>query len=103
VLEEERGKRGLEQRSEHVAVLRQALELVRGNLGAAFEQPFPEIELACDDGARLPRHHVRADLREPSLRELGVPLEQRTGDRQLEDAVTEELEPLVRRRAIGRP
>jgi hypothetical protein len=46
---------------------------------------------------------VRADLRQPALREIWVPVVQRAGDRELEDAVPEELEPFVRRRAVGRP
>jgi hypothetical protein len=46
---------------------------------------------------------VGADLRQPSLRKLGVALVQRAGDGQLEDAVAEELEPLVRRGSLCRP
>jgi hypothetical protein len=39
---------------------------------------------------------VRADLRQAPLRGLGEPVEDRSRDRQLENAVAEELEPLVR-------
>ena len=46
---------------------------------------------------------MRADLGELPLREVRVALEQLAGDGELEDAVAEELEALVRRRAIGRP
>jgi hypothetical protein len=42
---------------------------------------------------------VRPDLREPSLRGLGEAVEDGARDRELEDAVPEELEPLVRLRA----
>jgi hypothetical protein len=46
---------------------------------------------------------VGADLREPALREVGEPLVERACNRELEDAVAEELQPLVRRGAVVRP
>jgi hypothetical protein len=46
---------------------------------------------------------VRSDLREPALRRIFEAVEDGTGDRELEDAVTEELEALVRLRAVVRP
>jgi triphosphoribosyl-dephospho-CoA synthetase len=46
---------------------------------------------------------VRADLRQPPFGEVGEPLVQRPGDGELEDAVAEELEPLVGIAAVGRP
>jgi hypothetical protein len=46
---------------------------------------------------------VRSDLREPALRRLFEAVEDGTSDRELEDAVTEELEALVRLRAVVRP
>ena len=46
---------------------------------------------------------MRADLREPALGRVRIALVQRARDRELQDAVAEELEPLVRRRAVGRP
>jgi len=46
---------------------------------------------------------VRPDLREPPLREVGVALVQLAGDRELEDAVAEELEALVGGRAVDSP
>ena len=46
---------------------------------------------------------MRADLREASLRGCAEAVEDRTRDRELEDAVAEELEPLVRLRAVLRP
>lgn len=46
---------------------------------------------------------MRAHLRQPALRRVGEAVEDRTGDRELENAVAEELQPLVRRRAVFRP
>jgi hypothetical protein len=46
---------------------------------------------------------VGADLREPALGRLAEPVEDRTRDRELEDAVAQELEPLVRRGAVVGP
>jgi hypothetical protein len=104
VLEEERRERCLEQRGEHVAVAGQPLELVlREASGRALGEPAAEVELARDDGAARTRDDVRADLGEPPLREVAKALVEGAGDGELEDAVAEELEPLVRRGAVGRP
>jgi len=46
---------------------------------------------------------VRADLREPALGRIGEAVEDGARDRELEDAVSEELEPLVRGSPILRP
>ena len=46
---------------------------------------------------------MRADLREPSLGRVAEAVEDRPSDGELEDAVAEELEPLVRLRAVLRP
>jgi hypothetical protein len=46
---------------------------------------------------------VRTDLREPALGRLAETVEDRSRDGELEDAVAEELEPLVRRGAVVRP
>jgi hypothetical protein len=46
---------------------------------------------------------MRADLREPALREVRMLRVQRVRDRELEDAVAEELEPLVRVATVARP
>jgi len=46
---------------------------------------------------------VRADLRQPAFGELRKALVQLSRDGQLEDAVAEEFEPLVGRRAVRRP
>jgi hypothetical protein len=46
---------------------------------------------------------MRADLGEPAFRSVCEAVEHRPRDRELEHAVAEELEPLVRLRAILRP
>ena len=46
---------------------------------------------------------MRPDLRELAFAEIGVPLVELPRNRELEDAVPEELEPLVGRRAVRRP
>jgi hypothetical protein len=46
---------------------------------------------------------VGSDLREPALGRLAEAVVDRAGDRELEDAVAEELEPLVRVRPVVRP
>ena len=103
VLEEERAERRLEQRREHVAVLREPLELVGLKAVAPARRAAAEVELARDDRAARARDDVRADLREPPLREVGVARVELVRDRELEHAVAEELEPLVRLRPVGRP
>ena len=76
VFEEERGQCGLQQGREDVAVAREALELLRRDVGAALRQVRAEIELARDDCATRPRHDMRADLGQPALGEVGVALVQ---------------------------
>ena len=46
---------------------------------------------------------MRAHLGEPPLLEVGVAVEERARDRELEHAVAEELEALVGRRPVRRP
>jgi hypothetical protein len=46
---------------------------------------------------------VRADLRQAALGEVRIALVERLGDRELENAVAEELETLVRLGAFGGP
>jgi hypothetical protein len=46
---------------------------------------------------------MRSDLRQPSFGERGVPPVQLVGNRELEDAVAEELEALVGDGALRRP
>jgi hypothetical protein len=103
VLQEEGGEGGLQQGGEDVAVAREPVELIGRDLRALLEQTVAEVELARDDRAARARNDVRADLRQPALREVRVALEERTRDRELEHAVAEELEALVRGRALARP
>ena len=104
VLEEERGERRLEQRGEHVAVPREPLQLlVRRTPPRALDEPPAEPELARDHRAARARDDVRADLRQPPSENSGIALVELPRDRELEDAVAEELEPLVRGRAVRRP
>jgi hypothetical protein len=81
----------------------ETLELVRRQLRGVVGEAGAEAELARDDGAARAGDDVRADLRQPALGEVGVPVVERVRDGELEDAVAEELEPLVRRRARGGP
>ena len=100
VLEEEGAEHRFEQRREDVAVLCQArdvLALVEGG-----ETPA-EVELVRDDGAARAGDDVRTHLREPAFRELGMARVERVRHRELEDAVAEEFETLVRGGALGRP
>src|SRR6185437_13697819 len=95
VLEEQRGQRGFEQCGQDVAIAGKALELVRGNVDATPRELASELELASNDGTALTRNDVRADLREAPLGEVGVALVELARHRELENAVTEELQPLV--------
>jgi hypothetical protein len=104
VLEEQRGQRRLQQRRENVPVAREPGELLlRDDALPLLDEPGAEIQLARDDGAARPRDDVRANLREASLRQVGIPLVQRPRDGELQDAVTEELQPLVRGGPVRRP
>jgi len=67
------------------------------------EQPFAESEAPADYGAALARHDVRADLRELPFLVVGKPSVELACDRKAQDAVSEELEPLVGLRAILGP
>jgi hypothetical protein len=104
MLQEEGGQGRFEQCGEHVAIPRQPLELFRrDDARALLDQPLTELEIARDDGAAGPGDDVGADLRQPALGEIGIPLVERPCDGELEDAVPEELEPLVGLRSIRRP
>ena len=103
VLEEDRRESGLEQRGEDVAVLSEPAELLGLGQDPVLEQPLAEPELVGDEGAGPARDGVRADLRQPTLGELRVAVVQVPGDRELEDAVAEELQALVRGRPVRRP
>jgi hypothetical protein len=55
-----------------------------------------EADLGRDDGAGATRDDVRANLRELPFREVRVAVVEGARDDEAEDAVAEELEPLVR-------
>jgi hypothetical protein len=95
VLQEQRRERGLEQCCEHVPVADEPLELLVRKRRAALGEPGREIELARDRGAALPGDDVRADLREPPLRQIRVPEVELARDGEFEDAVAQKLESLV--------
>ena len=99
VLEVERSDGRLEHRGQHVAAPRDALELVRRDAFGPLEQLLPEAELLRNDGTALAGDDVRPDLRQAPLRRVGEAVEDGPCDRELEHAVAEELEPLVRRPA----
>jgi hypothetical protein len=103
MLEEERGQCGLQQRREDVAVMGEPVELVVRDVRTALGEPLPELELTGDDGATGTGDDVGADLREPSLAEIRIALVQLARDRELEDAVAQELQPLVGRGPLARP
>jgi hypothetical protein len=85
--EEERADRGFDHRGEDVAAL--------GDVGSLWPQTLVQPQLLGDCGAALPGDDLRPQLRELTLRELLEALVERPRDRELEDAVPQELEPLV--------
>ena len=104
VLEEQGAERRLQEGREDVSVRGEALELVlRDRLGRPLRHPLAESQLAGDDCAARPGDDVRPDLRQLPLREVGVPLVELPRNRQLENAVAQELEALVGGRTIRRP
>ena len=104
VLEEDRAERRLDHRREHVAVAREALELLL-RLGGSrvLDEALPEAETARHLGAGRAGDDVRAHLGELPLGEVRMARVQRMRNRELEDAVAEELEPLVRGATVVRP
>ena len=85
-------------------LLTMRVELVAGEaLAGSLGQALAEPELAGDGGAALARDDVRADLRQPALGGVRIAVVERPRDRELEHAVAEELQPLVRGRPVGRP
>ena len=67
-----------------------------GRVGRPSTSRRPRSSSRATTAQRCARDDVRAHLREPPLREVGMPRVERVRDRELEDAVAEELEPLVR-------
>jgi len=103
VLEIDGGDRSLEHRCEHIATPRDPLELVGRHVPREVEETIAEAELLGDGRTALARDHVRADLGQPPFRGIAEAVEDRPCDRELEDAVAEKLEPLVRLRAVFCP
>ena len=103
MLEVERGDRSLENRREDVAAARDALELVASDMSCVVQETISERELLSHNGTGLPRHDVRADFREAAFRGVAETVEDGTRDCELENAVPEELEALVRLGSVLRP
>jgi hypothetical protein len=103
VLDIERAERCLDERGDDVPVPRELVQLLGRDTCAVLDEFRAQVEAAPDDGAALTRDDVRADLREPALLVVGELLVELLRDREPEDAVAEELEPLVRSRAILGP
>ena len=68
-----------------------------------LDETLSEAEAACHLGTGRARDDVRAHLGELPLGEVRMARVERMRDRELEDAVTEELEPLVRGTTVARP
>ena len=98
VREEERAERRLEDRADDARRRAEPLRVVLQPGGRARDEPLAEPERLADDSARRARDDVRPRLRQPALRIVGMPRVERRRDRELEHAVAEELEALVRRR-----
>jgi hypothetical protein len=103
VLEIKRAEAGLDERGDDVAVAREARELVGVSSPRQLGQPVAETEAATDDRAALARDDMGPDLGETTLPLVGEAVIELLGDRQPENAVSEELEALVRLRALLRP
>ena len=103
VLEIDGRYRCLEEGGEDVAASRDPRELGLGDVLCLLEQKSAEVELLRDVRATVTRDHVGPDLREPTFGRVGEAVVERLRDRQLEDGVAEELEALVRGRAVRRP
>lgn len=92
----EGAERRLDERREDVPVRGQALELTGRDAGLRRGlQPRAELQAASDDRAAGAADDVRPDPRQLALARLREALVERLRDRELEDAVAEELEPLI--------
>jgi hypothetical protein len=103
VLEVEGPEGGLDERGDDVPVLRELPELLGRDAARVLGELRAEVEAAPDDRTALARDDVGPDLREPTLLVFGEALVQLLRDRETQDAVAEELEPLVRTRPILGP
>ena len=97
VLEEERAERRLEDGADDARRGGKPLRVVLQPRGRARDETLAEPERRADGGAGRARDDVRPRLRQPALRIVGMPRVERRGDSELEHAVAEELETLVRR------
>jgi hypothetical protein len=103
VLEVERRERGFEERGEDVPAPRDALQLVRRDVSGTLGELLAQTEVLRDGGAARPRDDVGPDLRQAALRRLPEAVEDGPRDRELENAVAQELEALVGGGPVVRP
>jgi hypothetical protein len=97
VLQVESAEGGLDECCDDVPVLREPLQLVgRDRALPVLEEALPEAQPPPDDGTALARDDMGADLCELALLVVREALEELLRDREPEDAVAQELEPLVR-------
>jgi len=95
--------RRLEDGGEDVPAAGDPLELVLRRLARVLKETVAQPELLRDGGTALAGHDVCPDLGETPLRGRAETIEDSARDRELEDAVAEELEALVRCRAVVGP
>src|SRR5579862_851685 len=95
VLQEERAERRLEHGADHARGRCQPGRVLGRRFGGMRREPGAEAELLGHRGARRARDDMGPRLGQPPFGEVGMPLVERVRDRELEDAVAEEFEPLV--------
>jgi hypothetical protein len=103
VLEVDRSEAGFDERGEDVAVRGQPQELVGVDLARVAGEEVAQPQALPDDRAALARDDVRADLGETAFGLVGKAVVELLRDREPENAVAEELQPLVRVRTARRP
>jgi hypothetical protein len=103
VLEVESAQTRLDEGRKDVPIRRQAPRLGAFGLRRVLRQTLAELQLAADDGAALARDDVGPNLRQPAFLVAGEALIELAGDSQPENAVSEELEPLIGFGAVFRP
>jgi hypothetical protein len=104
VLEIERAEDRLDDRGHDVRVLCELLQLVvRDRPAPELEKPLAESEPPADDRAALARDDVRPDLCQVTFLVVGKALVELPRNGEAENAVPQELEPLVGLGAVVRP
>jgi hypothetical protein len=104
VLEVEGAECRLDERGKDVSVDGEALQLLRRDrIAPPLDECPAEAEPTAYDGAALPGNDVRPNLGELPLGVVGEALVELASDREAEDGVPEELEPLVRVGPRDRP